>query len=462
VREKDALTRFISFFALSTIMADDTHQLLELARAKDKDFACKKQKALAHLGLHQLVFSKKARTRHRRAYLLSQGLFSTKKRSSRADVPMPEDSAWGIFIRSPHHSSEAWHDWVGPPEHAFRILADSCEELWMTEPLLENNGSPRPCDLKKRVLDCTGTIALPMYYINHRGDESTFGKIFGLVDTDVQKCVEFGLQIALPVLRRNPVAKIYWPLHDIACLDRMAGCIERYVPGFEDEIGRYPVGFLDAVRMIIVNKGDKKAKKQDQTKEKMLALRKCQLVFDPMNRCVACALNSPPWGDGKCCIRGKLCKKIRQLPQGPPKGHCMLTDTACQGSLRNCPIVKMLKEGQFIPADLTEDEVRELEKKIIRGRQPSEWGNNQFVQFVVRPRCKLSNDDVHNGCLLELGILLHNFRLHYSDRNQLKRFFKNLEAFEEDPNLDPENILAFDEESDDDSDDDDSSILSNN
>ena len=417
---------------------------LKLARAQDEDYFYKKRKLFIQLGVYHLLYSKQAQTRRRRAFLLSEGLYSRKKRCLRAEIPTPEGSAWGEFIRRAPcaHPSEAWCDWVGLPELAFRDLVNSCEELWRTSPLLDSCGTPRPCDIKKRILDCTGAIGLLMFYVTHRGDESTFGKVFGLVDTEVQKYVEFGLQIALPVLRNNPYAKIHWPVNDIEYLNRMGEYMERYVPGFKDDFGRIPVGYLDAIRYHIVNKADRKARKQDQTEEKMTTLRKCQFIFDPMCRCVACVLNTPPWGDSKCCISGKLYKKIRQLPQGPPQGYCILTDTSYQGSLRNAPIIKILKVGQFIPADLTRDDVEELEKKIIRGRQPSEWGNNQMVQFIVRPRCTLSHDDVHNGCLLELGVLLHNYRVHYSDRNELKRFFKNLEAFGEDPSLDPDNIFS--------------------
>jgi hypothetical protein len=125
--------------------------------------------------------------------------------------------------------------------------------------------------------------------------------------------------------------------------------------------------------------------------------------------------------------------KIQMLPNP----YHVLTDTAYRGGITadDNKIIKILKEGQLIPAGWTLDQVSRAERWITKGRQPSEWSNNQFVQFMKRTRCVLGIDDNYNSKIIELSILLCNFRVNYTDRNQTKRHFINLMILAWDPDL---------------------------
>ena len=90
----------------------------------------------------------------------------------------------------------------------------------------------------------------------------------------------------------------------------------------------------------------------------------------------------------------------------------------------------------------------EANRILTRIRQPTEWGNNQFVMVFKGLRQKLSTTDKFNEKLMHGAILLHNWRISTCPRNQLHSFFKRLEeeAQELDQNEDDEETGADEEE----------------
>jgi hypothetical protein len=428
---------------------DEQEQEIELATARDADsqYSRTLQIFTVYVCLYMTLYSKLARKRRRRGILLERGLYSEKKRCRRSDLPLPSGSPWTHFYGQQNGDSSpssSWFDWVGLPQNAFQYLVHQCEQAWESSPLDEKDGTPRPCDLKRRCLDCAGTVAMVLYHMNKPVLHSDISKLFGVVETDAQRYIDFGIRVMLPILRDNPFAKIIWPMEEPGYLDRMAENMLRYVPDFYDKFALKPVGWVDGVRFRIANKWSRpKERKQDQSGEKKLTLRKIQLLFDPEGHIVCAVWNTPgKWHDSKCCSRGGLYRRVAQLPDG----YCILADTAYKGGLMNSKIIKILSEGQFLPFGMSREELQDLEKIIIRGRQPSEWGNNTFIKFMVRPRCKLGIDDKYNSTIMELSLLLHNIRIHFCDRNQVKRFFQNLQIFDEHEELNPDIFYVDDEE----------------
>jgi len=414
---------------------------LEIARARDLDFMEaleEDEEDSERMELMLLLFassqtkimSKRAKRTARRRALQAAGLLSKPKRSKRKDTLPPSESAWNYFINGGDHPEESWFDWVGLPKHAFESLVESCQEIWSSEPLDDGDSPPRTYDLKRRSLDCKATVALLLTHLNKVMPAPELGKKFGLLEAGCQKHLDFAMRTMLPAMRKHPQAQIIWDVKNPVCLDRMAECIERCEPEMQQKLrGVRPVAWLDGVRFRIVNKS-----KADRSGEKKLSLRKMQLLFDPMGRCVAAVWNTPgSWGDGKCCSKGLLYDKINNEL---PNGFCVLVDTAHKGAVINSKIVRVLRKGEHLPAGMSLQELAEIEKSIIRCRQPSEWGNNQFMQFMHRLHAILRGDDICNGNLMELALRLHNFRVNNCDRNEVKRFFQNLEALEDDPELD--------------------------
>lgn len=382
---------------------------------------------------HDFLFNKRRRTRRRRRRLLAAGLLSRKKRTHRSDIQPPSKSFWSHFCNSPH-SEEAWIDKVGLPGEAFYELVESCEEIWRTTPLRTQNGVPRPCDLVKRHLDCAGTVGLLLMWMITCSKQKDVCDKFNIIDTVCQKYLEFAVSILLPVLRRDERARIHWETNNIEYLERMATKTRLYTPELHTVYGQKVVGYVDGTRFRIHDKWSRPAdRKGDKSGEKKLTLRKIIFVFDPDNRCVACVLNSPgSWHDSKCATKSFLYKRAEQLPDG----YCILADTAFKGHLRSGKIIRILKVGQYLPVGMGYSEMKHREERIIRARQPSEWGNRAFRSFALQLSvAPLGTDDFFNTRLMELAVLLHNYRISTCTRNQLKRFFENLEKQALNPNV---------------------------
>jgi hypothetical protein len=84
------------------------------------------------------------------------------------DVQPTNASPWSFFISNSvnHSSEESWCNWVGLPKHSFDELVNSCKEIWRLEPLNDYDGTPHTYDLKRHCLDCQGTVALLLTFIN--------------------------------------------------------------------------------------------------------------------------------------------------------------------------------------------------------------------------------------------------------------------------------------------------------
>jgi hypothetical protein len=93
----------------------------------------------------------------------------------------------------------------------------------------------------------------------------------------------------------------------------------------------------------------------------------------------------------------------------------------------------VLKSNELVPAEMSNSELLHLEKELIKLRQSTEcWANNGLKQVCKRLNCKLSFDDAKNMEMLELSILLYNWRNSTCDRQQVKKFFNSLVDDEDD------------------------------
>ena len=188
------------------------------------------------------------------------------------------------------------------------------------------------------------------------------------------------------------------------------------------EWGLNPVAFLDGVRFRIENKWKTPAaRKEDQSGEKKLTLRKVILLSDATGYIVAVALNIPgSWGDSKATRLMGIYGLIEELLDR----YHVVADTAFKGDLLLGKIVKVLKEGEYIPAGLSDEDLVEVERYIRRARQPGEWINRDFVACFKRLRQILGIYDDVNSKRMLASILVHNWRVSTCERNQVKKFFE--------------------------------------
>jgi hypothetical protein len=102
----------------------------------------------------------------------------------------------------------------------------------------------------------------------------------------------------------------------------------------------------------------------------------------------------------------------------------VVSDTAFKGDLLLGKIVKVLRQGEYIPGGLTDEDLIEVEGYIRTARQPAEWTNRDFVACFKRLRQILGIYDDVNSKMMLASILVHNWRVRTCSRNQVKSSLK--------------------------------------
>jgi hypothetical protein len=190
---------------------------------------------------------------------------------------------------------------------------------------------------------------------------------FGQIKGNFDKYLKFGIRIMLDALKDHPRARIEWPCQDKEYLEKMADSMRLYAPGVEEKLKLKPVGWLDCVRFTVPKRGDYKKQNEDYSRD----LRKMLILFDPWGRAVCAIVNSPgKWHDSKVCARLGLYDIIDKMLDG----YCILADSAFRGHIQDRNIIRILKEGERLPPNMSIQEMHELEADITRARQPSEGG----------------------------------------------------------------------------------------
>ena len=416
-------------------MDEEERLALELARARARARSRALDRRVAQMQLVAIVVISYAYLNRKRiirseyeAPAREFGLHSRQKRCTRDDIAMPEDSDWHRF-QSQERTDEAWYSYLNTPKACFEDMVNLCKDIWKGNALRDENGTPRPCDLKKRHLNCSGTIALVLFYFTKQATIEDIGtKNFGLIYSVCQKYLDFGVRILTPVLREDVSAAIFWDLTNIDYLEACAERFNSYEPHIRMQNGKKVVGVLDGLRIRIGSTDGE----TNYSGEKKAYLRKYLLLFDPFGKIVAAVWNiHGTCHESNAALYGGLYDLINQLPEE----YCVLADSAYRGWIDNSKILRVLKSSEYLPPDMTAEELREREAAITRCRQSVEWGNNCFKQHIRRLDNKLGYDDENNSELMELAILIYNFRLPYTDRNQVKRFFQNLMYLQEHPDI---------------------------
>lgn len=283
------------------------------------------------------------------------------------------------------------------------------------------SGNPRPQDIARRSLDCEATIAIALKFLMCSSDENDIGTMFGLVQTVARRYINFGIEIIVDILIDHERCKILWKSDSAGYLEEMSHLTQLYVPELH-EWGLHPVAFLDGVRFRIGNKWKTPAaRREDQSGEKKLTLRKVILLSDATGYIVAVALNIPgSWGDSKATRLMGIYGLIEELLDH----YHVVSDTAFKGDLLLGKIVKVLREGEYIPAGLSDEDLVEVEGYIRKARQPAEWINRDFVACFKRLRQILGIYDDVNSKRMLASILVHNWRVRTCERNQVKKFFE--------------------------------------
>lgn len=421
-------------------MATQQQRELELARARDLDYGLlRKQKrrrlaygvAILCMAAPMVIDMMTEAEKELEEKIRKATVHSSKKRLSRRHVPLPVESNWRKFYNSGDDIDSAWFHQVALPKQSFLDLVQQIDHDWKEFPIIAHNGDrvigkPRATDIKRRSLDCKDNVALTLRFLAYPDSRSSIGKEFGILENDMKRYAYFGIFLFRRVLSQHPHSKIDWPCHDAAYVERQYQRIRNDTPDLDHIYNIKPIGWIDGVRFVIHDKWSRPKEHQgDKSNEKKKTLRKLILITDSEGRVVAAGLNTPgSWHDSKAT---RITGLYDLIDSQVPNGYCILSDTAFRGKLRGSKVIKILKPNQQLPLGWTQQEYRDLEGRIIHARQPSEQANNTIVQAFPRIRQTLGIFDDTNTELMEATLLVHNWRVATSDRNQVKKIFDELE-----------------------------------
>jgi hypothetical protein len=354
---------------------------LTRAKAKDDDEYEHLLEILLCLAVHHITMALDKEKDEEDEHEETRFLFhEPPKYASRQSIPLPEFSTWQYLIDSSDETDETWFTWVGLSKISFLALVNECEPYWKANAQVAIRGehavgTPRPQSIGKRLLNCTGTMAITLKWLTCTSDFDDIAKSFGLVVTVARKYVMFGIDIIVEKLFNHDFCRVEWRVHDEEYLEHMSELTYYYVPELSEDWGLKPVAWIDAVRLPIANKWSRpRERREDQSGEKKMTLRKCILLSDPCGKIVGFVLNMPgSWGDSKGARIGGLYDMINALLDG----YNVVSDAAYAGHLLNAKIIKVLKEGQRIPDGMTDETLIEVEKLIRHARQPAEWTNRE-------------------------------------------------------------------------------------
>jgi hypothetical protein len=205
----------------------------------------------------------------------------------------------------------------------------------------------------------------------------------------------------------------------------MAKMADGFVPNLFSVHNRKPVSVFDGMCLLIQNKWKTPERQRaDFNDWKSQAQRKLLLMFDFDGKVVMAVWNiTGRLHDSDAAWFGGFYDAIERLLDE----CCVVADLAFVGGVRDDDrVLRVLKSSELVPAEISNAELVDLEKDLTKLRQSTEWANNGLKQVCKRLDCKLSFDDAKNKEMLELCILLHNWRNSTCDRQQLKTFFRSL------------------------------------
>ncbi len=198
---------------------------IELARARDQDAVeRKKRTALYAVTLLLSLRPKLLQARRAKRKAIDKTIRRLKYHEPRAvmlteEIRRPEKSDWAAFLRKNSDRDESWYEWVTLPKESFDDLVELCHPIWKANAIRSHkgeleHGKPRPQDIKRRKLDCVGTIAITLNFHAKPDSVDSVGKKFGLTEYHATKYIVFGMTIVIATIRNHPRARIHWRTDD--------------------------------------------------------------------------------------------------------------------------------------------------------------------------------------------------------------------------------------------------------
>lgn len=228
---------------------------------------------------------------------------------------------------------------------------------------------------------------------------------FGLTRSCVNRYINNGIEILLSLLLVHPSSRVKWPT-----VEKMEEC-SQLIYKKKPEIGDTKIfGFVDGFRLEIKNFNDSILQESFYQFHAAKACVANIVVFTPDGCCCYYCINLPgSWHDSKCSLG--LYEKLKDEKK-TPSPYKLVADSGFRSLGGKIIITKKIKRT-------------EEEQAVCSIRQSIEQSINTIVSNWPRLRLVLGTNTKKNKNLIELAILLSNFKTRIEGVNQVFSYFES-------------------------------------
>eukprot|EP00742_Colponemidia_sp_Colp-10_P011916 GILJ01013310.1.p1 GENE.GILJ01013310.1~~GILJ01013310.1.p1 ORF type:complete len:375 (-),score=23.47 GILJ01013310.1:55-1179(-) len=272
------------------------------------------------------------------------------------------------------------------------------------------------------LLDEAAILGLVLHFLNSTMLHKTLCEIFGTPPSTTRENLAQGMKILLQTLRELPSAAVAWPT-DMVTLEKYADLIHGRQRSLRP-LGYNAIGFMDGLNLPVQN-DYKDCLMQNANWNGWLQQSMCSnlLVWSPEGKIIMCRLNGPgSWHDGH------MAENVYAALVSLPESYCLVTDTAFKAAKEfKSKILKPLKADAL---NNVNDERFTAQQMILHSlvlsiRQTAEWGNAALLAMCGRLRLPLHVNPARRAELLEICVLLFNFRTTECEVNQILNTYRD-------------------------------------
>ena len=294
--------------------------------------------------------------------------------------------------------------------NTFQALLDLVGPSLTTSSHVQRYGQPRTEDLRRRLYSPRDILAMTIRFMVSKAPTKDLHADFGALQTSFSTYRALGMRMIVQHLVNDDRSKVYWDMSpEVIAANQQRTAFFDAIPGV--------VGFIDGVQVDTRRHPVYEMQRLDYSGRAKAHKRNMILVWDTYGKIIDCVLNTPgSYHDSRSTAIGYIYEHVTHLPDGAK----IVADAAF------CSTGEV--EGKIVKVE-NYDEVDEahIRASITSLRQSAEWGNNTLFGTFSRLQAHLPTCNVERQSRMHTSVLLHNWRAHYGEPNQIRSYFDVLE-----------------------------------
>lgn len=370
----------------------------------------------------QVDYVRAARARLHKAYICKE------------DIVPVEDCAWRRILRGQKDAS--FLAWLGLTASNFFALARVARDYYPQS----DRGRPS-------ILNCIDVVGITLRWLHGISDIVGIHTAFGISKPTAYRYLDVGVRCLLEALRHHPYAVVAWPAAEQIAHYALQILNKGARAGFRKNkwprgLRCIPFAWIDGSIFLIPKPYHFfKQSRYYSGKHKAHCIN-CIFVFAPDGSILYYKINAPgSYHDLK--VAESFIYNFLQDPEVTPRGYGVFGDVGFRKIQLEKNILTILKKNDKFwkktgaRAASQRRTEKMTEKWIFTHRMAIEWAFAGLKSTFRRLSTTLSNKSVKRAELLELCVLLHNFRLRSSPEycNQIRTVYEMNKSEEERANF---------------------------